>query len=119
MATTRVQLNSKTYKVDVFKSMPSLDINKRYIVKIERLTVPAQSGGLILNQPLFTVERRLTENTQYSNIANVLGVDVTNYNANVALPVNMTFTPQDVRTAPQLLSQMNNFFRRNLLSSRG
>jgi len=112
MATTRVQLNSKTYKVDVFKSMPSLDINKRYIVKVERLTVPAQSGGLILNQPLFTVERRLTENTQYSNIV----ADVTNYNANVALPVNMTFTPQDVRTAPQLLSQMNNFFRRNLLS---
>ena len=103
MATTRVQLNSKTYKVDVFKAMPSLDISKRYIVKVERLTVPAQSGGLILNQPLFTVERRLVRLEDYHD------EDV--FNPNVTLPVNMTFTPQNVRTAPQLLSQMNNFFR--------
>ena len=47
MATTRVQLNSKTYQVDVYKAMPSLDISKRYSIKVERLTVPAQSGGLI------------------------------------------------------------------------
>jgi len=108
MATTRVQLNSKTYQVDVYKAMPSLDISKRYSIKVERLTVPAQSGGLILNQPLFTVERRLVRLEDYHD------EDV--FNPNVTLPVNMTFTPQNVRTAPQLLSQMNNFFRRNLLS---
>ena len=63
--TTRIQLNSKTYKVDVYKSMPSLEDNKRYALKVERLTVPAMSGGLILNQPLFTVERRITVNAEY------------------------------------------------------
>ena len=62
---SRIQLNSKTYQIDVFKNMPTTEANKRYALKIERLTVPPMSGGLILNQPLFSVERRLIVNAEH------------------------------------------------------
>ena len=109
---TRVQLNSKTYNVDVYKHMPSIEDNKRYSIKVERLTVPAQSGGLILNQPLFTVERRLTQDTEYLCVENN-GPD---YADERDLHLESTFTPQNVRTTTELIYQMNSFFRKLLLN---
>lgn len=115
--TTRIQLNSKTYKVDVFKSMPSLEENKRYALKVERLTVPAMSGGLILNQPLFTVERRLTVNSEYICVEDAEDnpVHVISDDASLHI-VESTFTPTNVRTTSELVYQMNSFFRKLLLS---
>ena len=37
---TRVQLNSKTFEIDVYKQMPSIEEAKRYALKIEQLTIP-------------------------------------------------------------------------------
>ena len=97
--------------------MPSTDDKKRYALKVERLTVPAMSDGLILNQPLFTVERRLVQDEIWSTVP-------TNVNAphiphvSIALPAgDWTFTPQNVKTISQLLHQMNKFFRKKLLQA--
>ena len=93
--------------------MPSLEENKRYALKVERLTVPAMSGGLILNQPLFTVERRLTVNAEHED---VLLDDPNVVSDDVELHVESTFTPTNVRTTSELVYQMNSFFRKLLLS---
>ena len=92
--------------------MPSIEDNKRYSVKVERLTVPAQTGGLILNQPLFSVERRLTSGAEYLCVED----DGPEYNADRNLHFESTFTPQNVRTTNDLVYQMNSFFRKLLLN---
>ena len=66
MQTTRLQLNSRDSKIDVYKSLPSAELNKRYAIRVEQLTIPAMSDGLILNQELFSVERRLIYGTDHS-----------------------------------------------------
>ena len=109
---TRIQLNSKTYRVDVYKHMPSVEENKRYSCKVERLTVPAQAGGLIFNQPLFSVERRLSLDADYEDIVD----GVSTYNGNRDLHIASTFTPHNVRTVSELVYQMNSFLRKLLLS---
>jgi hypothetical protein len=78
---------------------PTLEPNKNYTLTIEKLTVPAMDS-IILNDILFTVERRL-----------VTGVAL---GANTALPLAAeftTFTPQSVRTVSQLVYQMNTMLR--------
>lgn len=110
---TRIQLNSKTYQVDVFKNMPSTELNKRYALKVERLTVPPMSGGLILNQPLFSVERRLIVNAEHSTFL----VDGLYFEDDTKLPVEMVFTPYYVKNTSELVYQMNAFFRRLLLTN--
>ena len=113
----RIQLNSKTDEINVFKNMPSTDDKKRYALKVEQLTVPAMSDGLILNQPLFSVERRLVQDEIWSTVP-------TNVNAqhiphvSIGLPAgDWTFTPQNVKTISQLLHQMNHFFRKKVLQA--
>ena len=56
---SRLQLNSRDAMIDVYKSLPTLEVKKRYALSIESLTVPPMNDGLILNQALFSVERRL------------------------------------------------------------
>ena len=95
--------------------MPSAEENKRYALKVERFTVPPMSSGLILNQPLFTVERRLTNNTVYSVQHPITGVYTTVGAATLNVPA--IFSPINVRTTSELMYQMNMFFRKMLLSS--
>lgn len=111
---TRIQLNSKVYTVDVYKHMPSAQENKRYALQVERLTIPPMSGGLIFNQPLFTVERRLVVDREHS-VIDPYDESVTK-NAIVNLHIPSTFTPANVRTTSELIYQMNVFFRKLLLS---
>ena len=105
----RLQLNSRTSRIDVYKSLPTIQVKNKYAISIEHLTIPATSSGLILNQPLFTVERRLRSGVVYENI--LLGL-----NANIVLPDCVsTFTPQNVKNSSDLLYQMNLFFRQLFL----
>ena len=59
-------MNSRDSKIDVYKSLPSAELNKRYAIRVEQLTIPAMSDGLILNQELFSVERRCKRDTEHS-----------------------------------------------------
>jgi len=78
---------------------PTLEPNKQYTLVVEKLTVPAMDS-LILNDTLFTVERRLVTGS-------ALGV-----NTVLPLPVEFTtFTARSVRTVSQLVYQMNTFLR--------
>ena len=113
---TRIQLNSKTANVDVYKQMPSTDVNKRYALTVERLTLPPMSHGLIFNQPLFEVERRLRIERVWGQFPGV-GDDL-NRNPSVALPEgSWIFTPHQCKTANELVYQMNAFFRRKILGA--
>ena len=112
---SRIQLNSKTYKIDVFKNMPSAELNKRYALKVERFTVPPMSGGLILNQPLFSVERRLVVNAEHMEYD--FNQEEEEINEDIDLPVAMVFTPYYVKNTSELVYQMNAFFRRLLLTN--
>ena len=96
----RVQVNSRTSDTNVSLTYPTLDPNKLYTLTVEKLTVPA-FDSLILNNTLFTVERRLRN-----------GVSLTGAHHALPLPEEFTtFTPQNVRTVSQLVYQMNIFFR--------
>ena len=96
----RVQVNSKYTTPNINLTYPTLDANKMYTITIEKLRVPARDS-LILNKPLFTVERRLIE-------------DIDLFGGDEILPVHAdytTFTPQNVRTVTQFVYQANRFFR--------
>lgn len=99
---TRVQLNSKTYNIDVFKKFPSLDIQKSYVLKVESAHIPAVDTGLIANEPLFTLERRFLDDTEYKE-------------NEARFDTDMSFTPQNVRTGTQLVFQINKFLDRAIL----
>jgi len=103
MQTTRLQLNSRDSSIDVYKSLPSAELNKRYVIRVEQLTIPAMSGGLILNQELFSIERRCVQDVVHS-IAGVV-------QPTSQLQVEASFVPQNVKTVSQLVYQMNAFFR--------
>ena len=95
----RVQINSRQSDTNVLLTSPTLDPNKTYTLTVEKLIVPALDS-LLLSDTLFTIERRLL------NGLNLFG-------GNESLPLDdefTTFTPQNVRTASQLLYQMNLFF---------
>ena len=112
----RLQLNSKKNKINVFKQMPTTEDNQRYTLAIESLTVPPMTHGLILNQPLFTVERRLVLNEEWAVVPLNNAPHVPHVSR--ALPAgDWTFTPQNVKTISQLLYQMNHFFRKKHLQA--
>ena len=97
----RVKINSRTSNVHVSLSYPTIDPNRTYVLTVEKLTVPAMDS-LILNESLFTVERRLEGGINDNDITvRLLPID----------PKYTTFTPQNVRTVSQLLYQMNTFFQ--------
>ena len=54
----RVQINSRTASTNVLLTYPTLEANKNYTLTVEKLTVPALDS-IVLNKPLFAVERRL------------------------------------------------------------
>ena len=111
MQTTRLQLNSRDSKIDVYKSLPSAELNKRYAIRVEQLTIPAMSDGLILNQELFSVERRCKRDTEHS--INGILRDVAGLPQFTVLGQDQDiFIPQNVKTVSQLVYQMNAFFRR-------
>lgn len=99
MTTTRIQLNSNSSRVDVFKKFPSAELDKNYVLKVENMNVPAIDVGLLPNEPLFTLERRLERNSIWNSPDN---------SADRVIPSG-TFTPDNVRSASQLVFQINSF----------
>ena len=106
---TRIQVNSKTAEVDVYKSMPSAQPNSRYSLTLENVTVPPMSHGYIFNKPLFSVLRRLDHGTDVSAAAPVPDQEVLGY--------TMTFTPNDVKTIGELVFQLNEFFKKGFVKN--
>jgi len=100
----RVKITSKSASTHINLTYPQLDANKRYTLTVEKLSVPVLNS-LVMNQTLFTVERRLAAN-------------VTTDKTNLDLPVPLakrTFTPSNVRNVGHLLYQMNMFLRELML----
>mgnify|MGYP000079489496 CR=1 FL=1 len=109
----RLQLNSRDANIDVYKKLPTTEPNKNYVIRVEGLVLPETTDGLILNKPLFDVRRRL-----------IVGSEPDNLLTDDELPIisgvgfddgSMVFTPNDVRSYPQLVYQMNAFFRNRML----
>ena len=97
----RVKINSRKPTVHVNLNYPTIDPNRTYVLTVEKLLVPALDS-LVVNKPLFTVERRLEGAINHDDISVRL------------LPIHekyTTFTPQSVRTVSQLLFQMNVFLQ--------
>ena len=113
--TTRIQLNSKTYRVDVYKNTPSSQLKQRYALKVERFTLPPMSQGLILNQPLFSVERRLLVDQLHHSV--VAGFEEDSDALDTGLPIEMEFTPHQVHNCAELIYQMNQFFETTILKA--
>ena len=111
--TTRIQLNSKTDRIDVYKNTPSSQLNKRYTLKVERFTLPPMSGGLILNQPLFSIERRLLVDELHHTTTE--GFEEDSDALDVGLPIDMTFSPSNVNNTSELVFQLNQFFETRIL----
>ena len=108
MQTTRLQLNSRDSDINVYKKFPSADLKKRYVIRVEQLSIPAMSDGLILNKELFSMERRCIVGVDHN-----VGNDV---QPTAELPLwNIEFIPQNVKTVSQLVYQMNAFFRNRLV----
>ena len=112
MQTTRLQLNARSSRINVYKTLPSAELNKRYIIRVEQLTIPAMSSGLILNQELFTIERRCVAGVNHTVDGEIQPV--------AELPtlsghLSKEFIPENVKTVSQLVYQMNAYFRRKFL----
>ena len=107
----RLQLNSRDANIDVYKKLPTTEPNKKYVIRVEGLTLPETTDGLILNKPLFDVRRRLIVGSEPDNL---LTDDVLPIREGVGFGA-MVFTPNDVRSYPQLVYQMNAFFRNRML----
>ena len=112
MQTTRIQLNARESRINVYKTLPSAELNKRYIIRVEQLTIPAMSSGLILNQELFTIERRCVAGVNHTVDGEIQPV--------AELPtlsghLSKEFIPENVKTVSQLVYQMNAFFRQRLV----
>jgi len=97
----RVKITSQTARTHVNLTYPTVDPNKQYTITVEKLTVPVLNS-LVMNEALFTVERRLA-------------AGVTTDKTNIDLGVPATFTPKSVRNVSHLLYQMNMFFRELML----
>jgi len=87
--------------------MPSAELNKRYAIKVEQLTIPAMSDGLILNTELFDLERRCLSTIHHTRDGVIQPF--------TELPVESEFIPSHVKTVSQLVFQINGFFRRQLV----
>ena len=97
----------------MYKSYPTTEVNKRYRLKIQEMIVPQTSDGLILNQELFTIERRLQADAVHTQFP-LGGGGGSTITGPVEFPVNATFTPQNCKTTADLVFQMNDFFRKFL-----
>ena len=112
--TTRIQLDSFTSDIRVYKNMPSTKPNNQYRVAVESLVVPRVCDNLSFDgQDLFTVYRRIERGTpdeekldeyEYSN--SPLTADVN---------VNATFVPVNCESVGQVLWQCNTFFEELML----
>ena len=96
----RVQINSRESDTNILLTYPTLDANKTYTLTVEKLTVPAHDS-LLLNETLFSVERRLLTGQNLYGGPELLPLDLE----------HTTFTPQNIRTVSDLLYQMNIFFQ--------
>jgi hypothetical protein len=99
----RTQINSRENKVHVYKRFPTLDLAKRYIMKVESLDIP-KLYDQILNKPLFTIYRRAIQGFA------IYQADGT-FKDILKFAGNWTFTPNNAENVYQLLFQMNKFFR--------
>ena len=99
---SRIEINSSTPDVDVYKRLPSTDANSSYALTVEKLTIPRMTHGMVLNSPLFSIERRLDKDSELDDDDNI---------ESVKLKYEMTFTPKDVQTVGQLAFQLNEFFK--------
>ena len=95
----RVKITSRSASTHVNLTYPTVDPNKKYAITVEKLSVPVLNS-LVMNETLFTVERRLGANVT---------TDKTNLNLGVPLE-KRAFTPTSVRNVSHLLYQMNMFF---------
>ena len=94
----RVRISSHENRSRVFLSLPTTEVNKRYRVTAESLVVPCLNSH-VLNDHLFTVERRLEANGAAADVS----------------LLHSEFTAKNVRTTSQLVWQMNMFFHEMLL----
>ena len=90
----RVQINSTASRVDIYKSYPTIDVAKTYVLKIEQFTVPANINSRIKTK-LFNIERR-GDDGEF-----LLDVDGTTF-PKFELPVD-GFTPNNCRTVQDLI----------------
>jgi len=100
----RVKITSRSARTHINLTYPTVDPNKKYAITVEKLSVPVLNS-LVMNETLFTVERRLAANAT---------TDKTNLDLGVPLE-KRTFTPISVRNVSHLLYQMNMFFRELML----
>ena len=112
MQVTRLQLNSRDNTIDVYKSLPSAELKKRYVIRVEQLTIPAMNDGLILNNELFNIERRCVLNRQHTIDGVIQGMAQLPL---ITLLTGSEFIPQNVKTVSQLVYQMNAFFRKYMV----
>ena len=107
--TTRIQLDSFTNTIKVYKSTPTTKPNKGYMVNIENLVVPRICDKLSFdNQPLFTVYRRTREGLVAELALPIPPVANSPLSADVN--VNTTFTPHNCETLGEVVWQANVFF---------
>ena len=100
MSRTRFQLNSNSAHIDVYKRLPSAEPNKTYLLRIEQVVVPELRDSILLNKPLFTLERRVMNGVN-QEVADELEVEA--------------FAPQNVKTEIQFVYQLNEYLRSSLL----
>jgi hypothetical protein len=99
----RIQLNSRTNHIDVYKNFPSADQNKKYTLTVEHLTVPTSYTNNFVEQKLFDIERRARVGKNLDQI-------------DVALvPVDGGFIPTNIHSALDLIYEMNKFFEKLIL----
>jgi hypothetical protein len=103
----RIQLNSRTNRIDVFQRFPLLEVDKKYILTIDNVYIPPLDVGFIPNQPLFSLERRGRPDTQPCG---AVGPDFTT--SDEFKIVQSIFTPDKCKNSVELVYQINYFLRK-------
>ena len=94
----RLSILSDSNQVDIYKSLPTLDDNRVYNVKIEQLSLPKPVHDSVFETELLTLERRILRNQAY--------------NAGVAtINESKSFTPVNCKTVEDLVYQLNRYLR--------
>ena len=104
----RVSILSGSNKVDVYKSLPTLEDDKTYTVKIEQLSLPKPVHDSVFETELLTLERRLKIGRTYSD---ALG---NNVNVNTIIKDSEPFIPTDCNTVEELVYQLNRYLRKSI-----
>jgi hypothetical protein len=100
----RIQLNSRTNRIDVFRSFPTLELDKKYVLKIDNVYLPTLDAGFIPNEPLFSMERRALEGSVPCD-ADFVSVDE-------VFIERGTFIPDKCNNVVELVYQINYFLRK-------